>query len=342
MQIQTKIVDDLALSLSDPERDSCEGLLSSDELFAALKGLQTGKSPGSDGLPAEFYLAFWDDIGDSLSLVLNERFRLGSLTDSQRESLLRLIHKKDDRRLPKNWRPISLLNTDYKLASKVITERLKSVLSSIVHQDQTCSVPGRSIFSNLQFVRDLLEMIDKTDETGILVTLDQEKAFDRVDHKFFMRTLTKFGFGPTFSQWVSLFYNNVFSRIIVNGNLSDPIFLGRGMRQGCPLSPLLYVLVFEVLSNQICNCPDIVGFHLPGAGGFQFKISQYANDATNFVKSERSLFHLLRIVHLYERGSGAKLNTAKSEAMWLGRWRANGATPYGQMGQQDENSWRLF
>ena len=88
-------------------------------------------------------------------------------------SLLRLIHKKDDVRLPKNWRP--LLNTDYKLASKAITERLKSVMSSsIVHQDQTYSVPGRSIFSNLHLVRDVLDMIDKTDETGILVTLDQE------------------------------------------------------------------------------------------------------------------------------------------------------------------------
>lgn len=122
-------------------------------------------------------------------------------------------------------------------------------------------------------VRDLLDMIDKTDETGILVTLDQEKAFDRVDHEFLMRTLAKFGFGPTFCQWVSLFYNNVVSRIIVNGNLSDPVFLGRGVRQGCPLSPLLYVLVSEVLSTQVRNCPEIIGFRLPGAGGVHFKIS---------------------------------------------------------------------
>ena len=128
MQIQTKIVHDIELSLADHERDSCEGLLSTDELFVAMKGLQTSKSPGSDGLPAEFYLAFWDDISDSLSLVLNVRFRLGSLTDSQRESLLRLIHREDDRCFPKNWRPISLPNTDYKLASKVITERLKPVV----------------------------------------------------------------------------------------------------------------------------------------------------------------------------------------------------------------------
>ena len=146
MQIQTEIIDDLELSLTDLERANCEGSLSNQELFAALKGLQTGKSPGSDGLPTEFYLTFWNDIGDSLTSVQNERFLLGILTDSQREGLLRLIHKKDDKRLPKNWRPISLLNTDYKLASKAITERLKLVLASIVHQDQTCGVPGRSIF----------------------------------------------------------------------------------------------------------------------------------------------------------------------------------------------------
>ena len=314
-QFQTKIIDDLELSLTDLERDSYEGLISTDKLFVALKGLQTGRAPGSDGLPTEFYLTFWDDIGSSLALVLNERLCLGSLTDSQRESLLRLIHKKDDKRLPKNWCPIFLLNTDYKLASKVITERLKSVMSSIVYQDQTCGIPGKTIFSNLQLVHDLLDMIDKTDETGIFVTLDQEKAFGRVDHEFLMPTLSKFGFGPIFCQWVSLFYNNDFSHIICNGKLSDPVFLSRGVRQGCPLSPLLYVLVSEVLSTQIRNCPEIIGFCLPSAGGLHFKISQYADDATNFVKSERSLFHLLRVVRDYERGSVAKHNTAKSEAM---------------------------
>ena len=329
MQIQTDLIDSLEFSLNDIERASCEGLFTKDELFSALKSLQTGKSPGSDGLPTEFYLSFWDDLGDFLVLVLNERYRLGVLTYSQRESLLRLLYKKDDRRLPKNWRPISLLNTDYKLASKAITERLKPVMNSIVHRDQTCGVVGRSIFSNLQLIRDTLDMIDKTDEPGILVTLDQEKAFDRVDHEFLMRTLAKFGFGPSFCNWVALFYNDVFSRIICNGNLSMPVFLGRGVRQGCPLSPLLYVLVSEVLSTQIRRCKQIEGFQLPGAGGLQFKVSQYADDATNFVKSERSLCHLLRVVNVYEKGSGAKLNTTKSEAMWLGRRRTNGASPFG-------------
>lgn len=329
LQIQTELIDDLELSLTDAEREQCEGLFTKEELLIGLQGLQTGKLPGSDGLPTEFYLYFWDSLGDSLVLLFNERFRLGSLRDSQREAMLRLIHKKDDRNLIKNSRPISLLNTDYKLASKVITERLKLVMSSIVHHDQTCGVVGRSIFSNLQLVRDVLDMIDKTNETGILVTLDQEKAFDRVDHDFLMRTLLKFGFGPMFCRWVGIFYTNVFSRIICNGKLTHPVFLGRGVRQGCPLSPLLYVLVSEVFSTQIRKCKEIEGFRLPGGGGLQFKISQYADDVTNFVKTERSLHNLLKVVHKYEQGSGAKLNTVKSDAMWLGRWRGNGATPYG-------------
>ena len=329
MQIQSDIINALEFSLSHCEREMCEGLFTIDEFLAALKGLQTGKTPGSDGLSTEFYLHFWEDLSVSLLSVLNESFHAGSLAESQYEGLLRLIHKKDDKRLPKNWRPISLLNTDYKLASKIITERLKKVMASIVHPDQTCGVLGRSIFSNLHLVRDVLDYIDKTNEPAILVTLDQEKAFDRVDHEFMLRVLKKFGFGPSFCQWVGIFYSRAFSRILINGSLSSSVYLYRGVRQGCPLSPLLYVLVSEVLSTQVRHCHDIEGFLLPGAGGLQFKLSQYADDATSILKSEKSLSSLLQVVRKFELGSGAKLNTSKSEAMWLGRWRSRGDSPFG-------------
>jgi len=259
-------------------------LFTKDELFSALKGLQTGKLPASDSLPTEFYLAFWDELGAFLVLVLKERYHLSVLSDSQREGLLHLLYK-DDKRLPKNWRPICLLNTDYKLASKVITKCLKLVMSSIVHQDQTCGVVGRSIFSSLHLIRDTVDVIDKTDETGILVTLDQEKAFDHIDHEFLMRTLAKFGFGPSFCRWVflsSITMSFLTSFVMVLFLLQ--VFLQRGVRQGCPLSPLLYGLVSEVSSTHIRKCKEIEGFQLRGAGGLQFKISQYADDATNFVK----------------------------------------------------------
>ena len=97
-------------------------------------------------------------------------------------SVTKLIFKKrGDRKSLKNWRPISLLNVDYKIISKVITSRLANVIEFIVHSDQTCSVPGRSIFSNVTLLRDIMDFIQQTDECAILVSLDQEKAFDRVN-----------------------------------------------------------------------------------------------------------------------------------------------------------------
>ena len=202
-------------------------------------------------------------------------------------------------------------------------------MASIVHQDQTCGVLGRSIFSNLHLVRDVLDYIDKTNKPAILVTLDQEKAFDCVDHEFMLRVLKKFGSGPSFCHWVGICYGRAFSRILINGSLSSPVYLYCGVRQGCPLSPLLYVLVSEVLSTQIHHCNDIEGFLLPGAGGLQFQISQYADDATSILKSEKSLSYMLKVVRKFELGSGAKLNTSISGAMWLGRWRGRGDSPFG-------------
>ena len=107
-----------------------------------------------------------------------------------RNSPARVIFKKGDRKNLKNWRPISLLNVDYKICSKVLSLRLSKVLEFIVDPDQTCSVPGRKITSNLHILRDVLDYIDRTNETGILISLDQEKAFDRVNRTFLLNLLS--------------------------------------------------------------------------------------------------------------------------------------------------------
>ena len=113
--------------------------------------------------------------------VFNECFANGELCQSMKASLTRLVFKRDDRRCLKNWRPISLLNSDYKIGSKALSLRLSKVLGSFINTDQTCSVLHRSIFSNLTLLRDTLHFIDWSGETGILISLDQEKALDRVD-----------------------------------------------------------------------------------------------------------------------------------------------------------------
>ena len=244
-------------------------------------------------------------------------------------SATRLVFKKGDRKNLKNWRPISLLNVDYKICSRALSLRLSKVLDTIVDPDQTCSVPGRSISSNLVLLRDTLEYIERTDETGILVSLDQEKAFDRVDRVFLMNLLRHFGFRPSFCNWISTLYRGANMRIFVNGWLSDKVDLQRGVRQGDSLSPMLYILCVEVLACNIRNTPEIEGFLLPGARGKRFKVSQYADDTTGYLKDFRSLRCLFEVISLYERRTGAKLNVSTSEAMWLGAWKDHSDQPLG-------------
>ncbi len=329
LDIQNDLLSSLSRQLSADQASLCEGALTLDEISFAVKNMNTNKSPGPDGLTVEFYRKFWDLLSPHLVNIFNACFANGEMCDSMKTSNTRVIFKKGDRKSLKNWRPISLLNVDYKICSKALSVRLSKVLEFIVDPDQTCSVPGRRISSNLHLLRDILDYIDRTDETGILISLDQEKAFDRVNRTFLRNLLARFGFGPSFCHWIDTLYNGANMRVIVNEWLTEPVPLARGVRQGDSLSPMLYILCVESLACKIRSCPRIEGFLLPGAKGTQYKVGLYADDTTSLVKSVRSLENLFDVIRLYERGSGAKLNVSKTEAMWLGAWRDRTDQPFG-------------
>ena len=329
LQSQNELFSHVTARLSDSESSSCEGPLTLAEVAEALRRSNRNKSPGPDGLTVEFYAHFWEKLGLPLVDVFNQGLERGELPDSMKASVTRLIHKKDDKRNLKNWRPISLLNVDYKICSKAVSIRLAGVIGSIVDPDQSCSIPGRSIFANLSLLRDTLAFIERTGESGILLSLDQEKAFDRVDRSFLLNLLELFGFGPWFRTCIATLYNGAYMRVLVNDFLSEPIPLERGVRQGDALSPMLYVLCVEVLACKIRASQSIEGFLLPGAGGLQFKVCQYADDTTAFVKSVKSLHALFNVISDFERGSGAKLNRSKTEALWLGSWKDRTDEPLG-------------
>ena len=124
---------------------------------------------------------------------------------------------------------------------------LQTVLNHIVNTNQLCSVPGRKISSNLILIRDVLDYISTKNCPAILVSLDQEKAFDRIGWDFTFKSLRHFGFGDSFVEWVILIYTNIFSQVVCNYDLTVPFFPSHGVRQDCPLSPLLYILFTEVL-----------------------------------------------------------------------------------------------
>ena len=286
--IDAALQDDLSSSLSR-QLSSNQGQMTLDEMTLALGTMNANKALGPDGLSVEFYGKFWDQLGPYLCRVLNACYRVGEMCESMKTSNTCVIFKKGDHKNLKSWRPISLLNVDNKICSKVLSLQLSKVLEFIVDPDQTCSVPGRRITSNLHVLRDVLDYIDRTNETGILISLDQEKAFDRVNRTFLLNLLSRFGFGPSFCFWINTLYNGANMRIIVNEWLSDAIPLSRGVRQGNSLSPLLYILSVETLACKIRNNPNIEGFLLPGARGLCYKVGVYADDTTCIVKSYCSL-----------------------------------------------------
>ena len=179
--VRTSLLGNISASWSSDEAALCEGLLSTEECFAALQGMARRKAPGLDGFPMEFYLKFWPVLGSDLVDVLNSCFNSGCLSLSQRRGVISLSFKKGDHLDPKNWRPISLLNVDYKLAACLIAGRLLKVIHLVVNKDQTCRVPGQFIGENVALLRDVVYYSTSFDVPVAILSLDQEKAFDRVD-----------------------------------------------------------------------------------------------------------------------------------------------------------------
>ncbi len=286
----------LTAVLKEKESLGLEGPLSLQEVESALFSLKKGTAPGGDGLPVEFYRAFWPLVGVELVEVYQESLGKGELPPTMRTGLVTLLYKKGKKEDLANWRPITLLTTDYKVLAKVITERLKSVVGLVVHPDQTCGVPGRSGSWNLALVRDSISWVEQRQLPLGILSLDQEKAFDRVSHAFLMSVLERLKFGPLFRAWIRLLYTRVKSRIGVNGFYSELVEQRGGVRQGCPLSPLLYILSLEPLVVALRSAPALTGLHLPGGRGVSAKVVAYADDMTLFLTSEQDFVVADRIL----------------------------------------------
>ena len=255
---QRPFLDSIERRLTSNESKLCEGDLTIEECSKALSNMPVAKSPGVDSLPAEFYRRFWTLLGPDLVEVYNFCYRHGRLCKSQRQGAITLLYKKGDCLDPANWRPITLLCVDYKIAAKALGNCLLQVITSVVSADQSCGIPGRSPAANV--LLDVACYADQNNIGGAIVSLDQEKAFDRVEISFLMKVLERMGFGPSFRNWIGLLYTDVHSAVSVNGFLTEFFPVTRGVRQGCPLSPLLYVLVMESLASVVRADIHIDGF----------------------------------------------------------------------------------
>ena len=322
-KIQDNLLKNVKTKLSKEAKNNLESPFTIEEVFKAIQSLQSGKSPGLDGFPIEFYKKYWHLIHDLFLAYVNEVLQSG-ISDSRNVSVVKLLYKKTGEIfLLTNYRPISLINTDVKIITKVLTIRLNYVLPTIIHPTQT-AIYGRKIDQNIHLVRDLIDLANKNDETAAFIFLDQEKAFDRVNHRFLFKTMHAFGIGDTFIKWVSTIYANATSILQINGYFSEKIPFKRGVRQGCPLSALLYVLVIEVLAIQLRNNPNIVGFRIEGE---KIVSAHYMDDSTIIITQNRCFKEVIKELDLYQSASEAKINYKKTKGLWAGSWKGRRIAP---------------
>ena len=164
--------------LNNLDKNSCEGHITEVECINALKNMKNQKSPGSDGITVEFYKLFWNDVKEFYINSINYSFQTGSLTDLQKQSIITLLPKQNkDRTSLENWRPISLLNVDYKIATKAIANRVNGVISSFVHNSQTGFIKGRYIGENIRLLFEIIDKAEDENKPGLIFFSDFEKSF---------------------------------------------------------------------------------------------------------------------------------------------------------------------
>lgn len=260
--------------------------ITAEELNKAISRLKANKAPGSDVYPSEWYKTFRLHKTPVLLNCFNHALRTGEAPQSLKEAVISIIPKEGkDKKECSSYRPISVLNIDYKLFASILSKRLEFIVPELVDLDQTGFVLNRQTRDNLRRTLQVMSHITSENISAMLVSLDAEKAFDSVGWEYLYRVLARFGFKGGFIKCIRALYFTPTARIRVNGNLSQTIYLERGTRQGCPLSPTLFALFIEPLAQAIREDPEIKGIMIRGE---EHKTFMFADDVLLFITSPDS------------------------------------------------------
>lgn len=317
---QGELLNRVKRKISQEERDSCEGKITEEEVAQTKKKMTKGKATGIDGLPIEFWQTF-DFTDDWLQKVFNETRTRKKMTKTMRLAVVKIIYKKGDKDKMSNYRPISLLCADYKLFAKIITNRMRPVLNSIIQQDQQGFIKEGDIMGNLILVKEIIQYCNEEDVEGALILMDFKKAYDRVDRDLMIKTLERMNFGPEFTEMIATLYEEVGSMIEVNDELTREVITGGGVRQGCPLSPFLFICVLELMAIAVRENENIRGIREPETKE-EDKISLFADDSCICLSNPfEHLKEARYTMKKYEDASGSALHEGKTMIMKIGKTR---------------------
>ena len=309
--VEPKIDESMANMLAAP--------FTREEVTQALTQMHPNKAPGPDGMNALFYQSFWGTIGedviDKIMRFLNNVDDIGEVNQTH----IVLIPKKKHCESPGDFRPISLCNVIYKLVSKVLANRMKIVLPIAIHETQSGFVPGRLITDNVLVAYECFHYLrkKKAGKKGYLgLKLDMSKAYDRVEWCFVEKMMDKLGFPSNYVKLVMKCISSASFAVLVNGQPSRTFIPTRGLRQGDPLSPFLFVLCAEGLSTLLRDAEKRNLIHGIKIARRVNPISHlfFADDSLLFIRAnEDEVDNVLSVLSTYEAASGQKLNMEKSE-----------------------------
>ena len=269
------------IKVSQSQKDILNANIIVEELQSAVFTMKDNKVPGLDGLPVEFYILIWGEIKDLLIQLYNKCKDMGQLNKTARQGIISLLPKgnKDPLTL-KNWRPLTLLNIDYKILAKCLATRLKKCLPNLIGPQQTGFMEGRYIATNIVKTMNIVAYANEKRKHKVIMTIDFEKCFDRVSYEAIYGALAYFGIEGSFVQWIRLFYSNFIVSTVNAGYQSQWFVKGRSINQGCNISPYLFLLCSEVMAHHLLQNENIKGITV---NGIKQVLAQFADDTVMFL-----------------------------------------------------------
>ena len=321
--IAPKYLDDTPAVITQQEATELAEPITLAEVQTSIEAGAKGKCPGPDGLPLEFYRATWSVIKEEITEIFNTILARRKICASHKAGVVVLVPKVAQPKTVQQFRPLTMLNCDYKILARILNTRIIPLMPRLLHPSQVGPGSPKDITASLCDVREAIAYHDANNIPASLVSLDLQWAFDLVDHSFLFAVIERLGFGQVFTSWLRCLYANTHSRVEINGFISTPFPIGRSVRQGGPESMTLFMLAIRPLAANLARAlsPTIVR-HIP------FVLANYVDD-TEILLTRRDQIPLMqRELAAFSGASGLVVNFSKTKALPIGGWQEDKNDPF--------------